>query len=182
MTNPPLRLIPNDAPTGRDRAAGRPAKGRARGIADEVARLHAQGLGRNAIARRLGCSPSTVTKAGALTGVVFDASAARVATQVAQETAKAKRARLALRVLDEAESALDAMAGADARDRRDLAVAAGIMMDKNLRLEQADADTGLDGVVGMLDGVFEGLRQLADSGALNIADPESPETDEDAVG
>ncbi|QSE90309.1 helix-turn-helix domain-containing protein [Rhodococcus pseudokoreensis] len=118
-------------------ATGRPPTTRET-IAPDVAKLHAEGHGRNEIARQLDCSPSTVTKAAEIAGVTFDRTATVQATEAAKLDAKARRSRLAVRWLDIAEQALDAISPHNPRDARDLAVVAGVATDKSLRLDEFD--------------------------------------------
>ncbi|MFI1914539.1 hypothetical protein [Nocardia sp. NPDC020380] len=120
-------------------------------IAPEVARLHGQGLGRNEIARTLGASAGTVTKAAALAGVSFDTSATAAATEAHKATAQQQRVQLVGRLLDVAADALDRMSGASPRELRDLAIVAGVAIDKSLKLDSHEqADAALSAVDGWL--------------------------------
>ena len=64
-------------------------------IAPDVAELHAQGCGRNEIARRLGVGETTVSRAAVIAGVRFDATATEVATRSRTAQLAEQRADLA---------------------------------------------------------------------------------------
>lgn len=86
-------------------AAGRPLTDHDR---QRVAELHAQGMSRNDIARQIKRSPSTVTKLARELGLAFDRAATRAATAAKVADAKARRADLALKLLDLAHEEADA--------------------------------------------------------------------------
>ncbi|QIS17309.1 hypothetical protein [Nocardia terpenica] len=128
-----------------------PKRTRAQEIAPEVARLHAQGFGRNEIARALGASAGIVSKAAELVGVSFNASAtAAAATEVCKATAQQRRAQLVERLLEVASDALDRPESSP-RELRDLAIVAGVAIDKSLKLDSHEqADAALSAVDGWL--------------------------------
>lgn len=64
-------------------------------IAADVAELHAQGHGRNDIARRLGVGETTVSRAAVIAGVRFDATATQAATKSRSVQLAEQRADLA---------------------------------------------------------------------------------------
>jgi len=64
-------------------------------IAPQVAELHAQGHGRNEIARRLAVGETTVSRAAVIAGVRFDATATEVATRSRTAQRAEQRADLA---------------------------------------------------------------------------------------
>lgn len=64
-------------------------------IAPDVAELHAEGMGRNEIARALAVSPGTVSNAARIAGVEFDRSSTEVATRTRTEQLAEDRADLA---------------------------------------------------------------------------------------
>jgi ParB-like chromosome segregation protein Spo0J len=68
---------------------------------EQVRRLHAEGLGRNDIARAIGRSPSTVSKIAAALGLTFDRTATAVATEARKADARAMRAEIALGLLED---------------------------------------------------------------------------------
>lgn len=64
-------------------------------IADQVATLHAEKMGRNEIARALGVSGKTVTRAAAIAGVQFDTTATAAATRSRVDRLEDDRADIA---------------------------------------------------------------------------------------
>jgi ParB-like chromosome segregation protein Spo0J len=68
---------------------------------EQVRRLHAEGLGRNDIARAIGRSPSTVSKIAAALGLTFDRTATAVATEARKADARAMRAEIAIGLLED---------------------------------------------------------------------------------
>ncbi|MFI1942048.1 helix-turn-helix domain-containing protein [Streptomyces purpureus] len=69
--------------------------------------LHAQGFGRNEIARRTGRSGRTVSVIAARLGLTFDRTQTAVATEARKTDAKARRVALLERYYDHAHKALD---------------------------------------------------------------------------
>lgn len=122
-----------------------------------VVELHGQGYGRNAIARMLGVSRWTVDQAARDAGLSFDRAATEAATAAATADNRARRVRLAARMLGEAEAALDAMTGSTASDRRNLAVAVGILAERHLDLDRYE-DPETDNARGMLHDFMDSLR------------------------
>ncbi|MGV8846386.1 hypothetical protein [Tessaracoccus sp.] len=72
-----------------------------------VRRLHADGLGRNAIAKETGINGRTVSRFCALEGLTFDGHKTRAATQATMDTAAQLRAELELKLLREAHRHVD---------------------------------------------------------------------------
>lgn len=68
----------------------------------EIIRLHGEGLGRNEIARRVGCSLATVTKVCHAEGLTFDRSATKAAVEARKVDAAAMRAELQIGLLQDA--------------------------------------------------------------------------------
>ncbi len=68
----------------------------------QVAELHSQSLTRNAIAREMGRSGRTVSRIAADLGLTFERAQVRAATEARKQDAKARRAQLALDLLDDA--------------------------------------------------------------------------------
>jgi hypothetical protein len=164
-----------------------------------IRELHAAGHGRNAIARELRRSPDTISRACAQLGLDFDRSASEVATAARVADARARRARLQLELLDDAErlraqifapTTVFAFGGRDnvynerqvvqppVRDQRDLVHAVSTAVAASLRLAEHDADTGADDAKSMLGALAAGLRAAyeampgdADEGAGSDADP-----------
>lgn len=145
--------------------------------------LHAAGLSRNEIAKQIGRSGSTVSITAEQLGLSFvrgaevaSATAARVAD------AKAKRATLMNELLDDAAKLRAQIwepheyrehGGRDfieqrwtqdeptAADKLKLMQAATIAVDRSLRLDLHDSDTGADGAVGMIGALFGALQGVA---------------------
>ncbi|WKU03741.1 helix-turn-helix domain-containing protein [Micromonospora sp. HUAS LYJ1] len=69
---------------------------------DRVRALHAEGLSRNAIGRQLRRSGKTISEIAVELGLTFDRTQTKVATEARVADAKAKRAALALDLLDDA--------------------------------------------------------------------------------
>lgn len=139
--------------------------GKSRPITDEerqqIRELHADGLGRNDIARQLGRSAGIVSKVTAELGLSFDRAATKAATAAAVIDAKARRARLMEGLLDDAE-ALRAQLFAETvirnfggkdntynektvprppfRDQREIVQAVATAINTSLRLDAHDSD------------------------------------------
>lgn len=146
---------------------------------DRLFALHSDGLSRNQIAKEMGRGPSTVSKLAKEAGLSFESHRTAEAVEARVADARAKRAALAVKLLDDAEllrqrlhnrytvwrigSEGDLYTGTlelpDARDQRDLMVAAGTAIDKSLRLDEYDADTGIAGAKSMLDALAAGLGE-----------------------
>lgn len=126
-----------------------------------ITELHAAGKTRNDIAADLGRAPSVVSKVASQLGLSFDRSATKAAVEAHAVDAKAKRAALLANLLDDAARLREQIwapheyvdhGGKDfdearwiqkeptAADKLKLMQAAGIAVDKSLRLEQHDAD------------------------------------------
>ncbi len=141
--------------------------------------LHAQNLSRNAIAREIGCSPSTVSSHAKALGLSFDRSATAQATAAKTIDLAARRARLVERMMDMAEGALDEIergeveqtmitqAGqvvkttrkVDMTDRRNANVVAGTAVDKATKL--LDRDTGVENATSTLDALEAAIGAAA---------------------
>ncbi|MDG4832413.1 helix-turn-helix domain-containing protein [Solwaraspora sp. WMMD1047] len=149
----------------------------------QVRELHAQGLGRNAIAKALNRGTRTITRLAAEQGLDFDRTTAAKATAAKQADARARRATLALGLLDDAEKLRGQLftactvynfGGKDNtfeqalisepsfRDKRDLMSAIGTAIDKAVRLDEYDADPGIDAAKSMLGALARGLGAAYD--------------------
>jgi hypothetical protein len=143
-----------------------------RPITDEdyeaVRDLHAQGLGRNAIARQIHRSGRTVSKLAEEMGLTFDREATKTATAARVVDGKARRAALALALLEDAERlrqqlfapcmmrnfggkdntyAEQPIDQPDFRNQRDIMSAIGIAVDRAVRLDAYDKiDESMSGV------------------------------------
>jgi hypothetical protein len=143
-----------------------------------IRELHGKGLARNEIARQLGRGQKTISKYAAEMGLDFERrerTAKAVEARVAD--ARVARAELAVRLIEDAEKLRQRMhqpyrvwritndgelrTGVlnlpDARDQRDLAVALNTAVNASLRLEEFDADPGINGAKSMLGALAAGL-------------------------
>lgn len=136
---------------------------------DQVQALHAQGLSRNDIARKMGRSGRTVSRIADALGLTFErGEKTRAATEARKADAKVRRAALALALLEDAERLRQAMwaetrvfnfGGRDNTfaeqtltepphaDKLRLMQAAGVAIDKAVNLDKYDrVDDSLNGV------------------------------------
>ncbi|EPH40347.1 helix-turn-helix domain-containing protein [Streptomyces aurantiacus] len=125
-----------------------------------VRELHSQGKTRNAIARAIGRSPSSVSKIAADLGLAF-AGGARVAaaTEAHRADAAARREQLADDALDGALGQVERTTAADsARDARDHATAARALTEVHARVAELarQSGTGSKGTA-MLDRLADAL-------------------------
>lgn len=157
-----------------------------------LADIQARELGRNAIARKHRCGLGTVSLIATEAGIydAFDRAQTARATADRQADMKARRARLAEDLLDDAErirdrlfdpysAALTTREGVevvellepDAASLRNFATSIAVLLDKHIALDRHDADGGLSEVGSMLDG-------LLDKFGLNRSKPPAPPADE----
>ncbi|MFE5673853.1 helix-turn-helix domain-containing protein [Streptomyces erythrochromogenes] len=151
-----------------------------------VRRLHAQGKTRNDIARKIGRSPSTVTKIARDLDLSFDRAAeVAVATEVRRADLAARRTALATALHDDAERlraqlwepcTVGAFGGKDNvwsetrldkptfGDQRAILAATGTAIEKSLKLAPAAGGEGADQVRSMLGALGEALTRAADDG------------------
>jgi transposase-like protein len=101
-----------------------------------VAELHAEGKGRNAIAREIGRSAGTVSSVAAQLGISFDRSAAKKATDARLAYAEERRLEIIGKGFDKADAMLEGIQ--DAADLQKWTVALGTLVDK-ARLETGEA-------------------------------------------
>ncbi|CAL9503245.1 hypothetical protein SUDANB126_03484 [Streptomyces sp. enrichment culture] len=143
--------------------------------------LHAQGLGRNEIARRIGRGPRTVSVIAAELGLTFDTSMTEDATRARVAHLAERRAMLAEALQDDAERLTEqlwqrttvfAFGGKDnvfrskevteppAADKKALMTAAGIALEKSLRLVPPADDTGADAARSLVGQLLSGLTAV----------------------
>lgn len=72
-----------------------------------IRRLHAEGKGRNAIAKETGINSRTISRWCAAAGIIFDGSGVRAATEATMDKAAKLRAELELKLLVEAHRHVD---------------------------------------------------------------------------
>ncbi len=152
----------------------------------QVADLHAQGCSRNEIARRTGRSGRTVSRIAEALGLTFErGEQVRQATEARKVDARARRAALALALLDDAERLrrqlwepaqyIDhggkdfiqvrwVLAEPTAADKRNLMQAVGLAVDRAVRLDEYDSGTGVGQVVSLLESLASGLAAKWGSG------------------
>lgn len=151
-----------------------------------VRRLHGQGMSRNDIARKLGRSPSTVTKIARDLDLSFDRAAeVAVATEVRRADLASRRTALAAALQDDAEKlraqlwepcVIGAFGGKDNiwsetrldkptfADQRAILAATGTAIDRSLKLTPAEGGEGAEQVRSMLGALGEALTRAADDG------------------
>lgn len=158
-----------------------------RAVTDEdrqaVRELHAQGLGRNAIARALNRGGRTISILAAEQNLSFDRSATEEATRARMADLAEKRTILADALMDDAlrlsarvwePSTVFNIGGAQntyteepvpeppAADKRALMAAATTAAAQSLRLVPPTADSGAGEAVSMVGKLFTGLAAVAD--------------------
>ncbi|WP_217183383.1 hypothetical protein [Streptomyces sp. AC495_CC817] len=147
-----------------------------------VLSLHAEGLARNEIARRVGISAGSVTNICRAADRTFDRSETKQATEARQVDLAAGRIRLAEKMLAASEDMLDVIDGpyevynfggkdntfesrvldsAPVEVRRNVITTAGITFDKLTRIVER-SDTGLDQAVGVIDTLAAGFTAVAE--------------------
>jgi hypothetical protein len=152
---------------------------------DRVRELHAQGLSRNAIGRQLGRSGKTVSEIAGKLGLTFDRTQTKVATEARKDDARARRAALALDLLDDAArlrrrlwepaSYVDhggkeftrvdwTMPEPTFGDKTKIMQAVGIAVDRSVKLDEYDSGASLGQVVSLLDRLADGLTGKHGSG------------------
>lgn len=157
---------------------------------DLVRKLHADGKGRNEIAETIGRSGRTVSRIAKELGLKFDREKTRAATEAKVIDARAKRAQLANDLLDDAARLRQQLwrpadyvdhGGKEYfrvdwtldeptfTDKLKIMQAVGIAADKAIRLDEYDADPGIDAAKSMLGALAKGLGAAYDQ--LNQTDP-----------
>ncbi|MEU0018037.1 helix-turn-helix domain-containing protein [Streptomyces rochei] len=151
---------------------------------EELRRLHAEGLGRNAIAREMGRSLRGVSVHAERLGLTFDRTMTAVATQAKVTDAKARRAAIVQRLYTRTEHLLDQLEGAErgsfpfttstvngieterldhvpGQEEKALSGAITQYLNQAVKLEQLDGDPGVEAARSMLGTLAEGLNKLA---------------------
>lgn len=141
---------------------------------DQLRELHAQELSTREIGARMGFDFSTVAKHARDLGLPFDRSRTAAAAHAAETDAKARRALLAHRFLDEANDALDKLHDEydfvaatkdgiqvrtldrpDAGAYRNFMTSAGIATDKAIALDKHDTDSVSEVAKSMLEKLLD---------------------------
>ncbi|TCB97570.1 helix-turn-helix domain-containing protein [Micromonospora zingiberis] len=155
-----------------------------------VRELHAQDLSRNEIARRIGRSGRTVSRIAAELELSFErGEQVKAATEARKIDARAKRAALANALLDDAERMRQQLwqpadyvdhGGKEYvrvdwttpeptfADKLKITQSLGIMVDRAVKLDEYDADPGIDAAKSMLGALAKGLGAAYDQ--LNQTD------------
>lgn len=140
-------------------------------VLERIADLHARGYGRNAIARELNLAAGSVTKACSDLGLSFDREATKVAVAARRTEAAAIRSELELQLLEDAQRLRGQMwqrtkyvqyggkdferrewtqAEPSAQDKKNLMAAAGMAVDRSIRLAEMDKGSEIDAARSML--------------------------------
>jgi hypothetical protein len=148
---------------------------------DAVRVLHAEGHGRNEIARRLSRSPRTVSVIAAELNLAFDRTMTEEATRARMADLNALRAQLAVDLTHDAmrlsgamwepavvysfggkdnEYAEQAVDEPPADAKKNLMAAAGMAIDRSLRLVPPADDQGADRARSMVGQLIIGLTQV----------------------
>ncbi|MFS4103769.1 hypothetical protein [Streptomyces sp. PD-S100-1] len=159
---------------------------------DDVRRLHAEGKGRNAIARELGIEASCISRTAAHLGLTFDRSKIEAATRARLADLAERRSLLAENLTSDAERLREQIweprkywdwGGKDhdfdtydadeptAADKRALMGAAGMAIDRSLKLAPVETSgSGADDAKSMLGKLAQGIAELAsqDSDAADV--------------
>ncbi|WP_327335859.1 helix-turn-helix domain-containing protein [Streptomyces sp. NBC_01324] len=150
---------------------------------DTLRTLHAEGLGRNAIAREMGIAPAAVSRTAAHLGLTFDRSKIQAATTARLADLAERRSLLAEDLITDAEKLRaqiwqphlywdwggkdhdygDKLADEPTPgDKRALMGAAGMAIDRSLKLAPAEVSAGGEEEArSMLGNLFTGLAALA---------------------
>jgi len=143
----------------------------------ELKRLHALGLGRNAIAREMGRSSRGITVHAERLGLSFDRTATAAATEAKMQDAKARRAAIIdqlyavvedeLAYLKDGEYDLIEVSSGSAvnytpkrlpaQDRKALLTGVGSAMATAARLEALDTNNGVDEGISLIGQLATGL-------------------------
>lgn len=163
-----------------------------------LADIEARELGRNAIARKHRCGLGTVTTIAHEAGIydAFDRTQTARATIDRQADMKARRARLAEDLLDDAERIRDrlfdpytqAVSGREGVERitldepdaaalRNLMTSIAVALDKHLALDKHDQDGGMSEVGSMLDGLLDRFGLTRTSTDTPLDDPPATATE-----
>lgn len=151
---------------------------------EQVRQLHAQKLSRNEIARQMNRSGRTISIIAAELGLSFDRTATEEATRARAADLAERRVILAEALQGDAEQLTARMwepakvfniGGKDntytdqdvdeppADAKKALMAAAGMAIDRSLRLVPAENDGGLDAARSMLGALADGIRRVTSS-------------------
>lgn len=149
---------------------------------EEVKRLHSEGMGRNAIAKRLDRPEATITVIARRLGLTFDRTDSEVATAARKADLAEMRTATAIKLQETADKLIEqvfqphtvfAFGGVEFKyesevmsepppaDKRALLLAAGAAIDRSLKLSPPKGAAGLDEAKSMLGRLAEGLATYA---------------------
>lgn len=149
---------------------------------DRFRELHADGYGRNRIARELGFPPVQISRTAEVLGLSFDRSRIQQATEARLADLAERRSLLAEDLIADAEKLRQQMwesttvysfGGKDntyeehefdeapAAEKRALMSTAGVAIDKSLKLVPAEESTNLESAKSMLGGLAEALAAVS---------------------
>ncbi|MFD0210823.1 hypothetical protein ACFVH9_17220 [Streptomyces hirsutus] len=158
---------------------------------ERLRQLHADGVSRNEIARRMEWSVGTITNHAQRLGLSFDREAVRAATDARQVDLKDQRQRAQQRLMDffnrqldraesrylvhgwshTGESVAEWLQQPPARETKDLTSAATQALDRALKLAQFDAgDTGRENAKGLLRTLGEAMTAASRELGVDDAD------------
>lgn len=144
----------------------------------ELRRLHGLGLGRNAIATKMGRSTRAVSVHAERLDLTFDRTKTAAATEAKMQDAKARRAAIIGQLYDVVEDELAYLSGSQkyelievssgtavkfspkrlpAQDRKALLTGVGSAMATAARLEALDSNNGVDEGISLLGQLATGL-------------------------
>lgn len=162
---------------------------------DRIKALHSEGKSRNDIAKDLGRSASTITAACNKLGLSFDRTKTAAATKAKVLDARAKRAELMNKLLDDAEklrqqlweeTTIWSFGGKDNtfnskkvsrppfKDQRDIVNAVSTTITASLRLDEHDKGTNVDDAKSVLRGLAEKLKVAWKQHHEHTPDDEQP--------
>lgn len=149
---------------------------------DEFRELHTQGLGRNAIAREMGIAPACVSRTAEYLGLTFDRTLMQAATAARLADLAERRSLLAEDLISDAEKLREQIwqphlywdwGGKDhdydekladqptPGDKRALMGAAGMAIDRSLKLAPSEESSGLESAKSMLGSLGEALTAFS---------------------
>ncbi|MET9954224.1 helix-turn-helix domain-containing protein [Streptomyces sp. NPDC006339] len=148
----------------------------------EIRRLHAEGHGRNEIARRINRGGRVVSEVAQELGLSFDRTATAIATEAKVIDARARRANIVAQLYDVIEADLTYLKKPDAyglvevsagqavhfaaerlpaQDRRALISGISTAITAASRLEALEGDPGVAGATSLLMNLSDAFRQAA---------------------
>lgn len=152
---------------------------------DEFRDLHAQGLGRNAIAREMDIAKACASRTAEYLGLTFDRTQMQAATEARLADLAERRSQLAVDLIEDAERLREQMwqpaiifsfGGKDntyaeehvaeppSGDKRALMSTAGMAIDRSLKLVPSEVGGGADEAKSMLGTLAAGIAAMVQQG------------------